>query len=211
MKKSIVLICLMVLIAGFAVAYDVPTSSATYGTAKVDGEMDKAYENSPWIELKNVSWGQKTDVTAKAKICWDSKNVYIYCEITDDKVTGHVRQKLWEQDCFEVFIDEGNLKKQTYQKNNDFQYVVSWTGRKMCLQRADFEAAHKIVSGRGWNGEMAIPFRNGKKRKGDVIGIEISVDDSDSKRSGRKGQISWSQKENLAWTKPAVFGNIVLK
>jgi hypothetical protein len=55
------------------------------------------------------------DLTANWYGLWDTLNIYLLVDVTDDRVrnSGHNAEKYWIHDCFEVFLDMLNEKSKT--------------------------------------------------------------------------------------------------
>lgn len=211
---KVMAIALVLILASAAAFSQDKTAEIPMGTATIDGEKDAAYDAmSEPLVTDRMSVGLNESLLTKATVwaLWDNTGLYFYAEIPDEKVTGHPRRPNWEQDCLEIFIDENNSKGQAYDAD-DAQYTWNYQGRATILGGSEegVEAVADTMDG-GWKIEVKIPWRRPNKQAGDKIGIDISVDNTDSRRKGRAGQMSWNQSENIAWTKPAAFGTAILK
>ena len=82
---------------------------AKYGSPVIDGEIDKVWDEVDFVPATPSGSGS-TDTSAKFKVLWDDKALYVLADVTDnalDTSSGIV----YNRDCVEIFLDEGNNAK----------------------------------------------------------------------------------------------------
>ena len=177
---------------------------AYYGTPVIDGEVDEVWSKAVVVTPKHITSGVKT--TAQFRALWDDRALYFLAEVRDDQLSdGSVNT--YEQDSFEVFIDEGNDKTKEY-GIDDVHYRVNFKNLRTAdngdLER--FYSKAKVVEG-GYIVEarvalQSVPF-NGK-----ILGVELQV--NEAKGSTRLGTINVFDATGTAWENTARFGEIIL-
>ncbi len=182
-------------------------TEAIKGTPVIDGTMDAIWEKANIVNTKTVI--NPDSATAKIRTMWDTDYLYVYAEITDS-VLSAVNINAWEQDCFEVFIDQ-NYGRTLYYEEDDAQYrinfenVLSGGGR---VELTLFKSAVTVVQG-GYVVEAAIPFSIVKGNANNLIGVDFLVND-DNGSGVRTGQSHWNDTTNAAWQSTDVYGTIKL-
>jgi len=70
--------------------------------------IDKADQYFPLGGLNPTPWAGPADCSAKVRMLWDDKNLYLGLEITDDILHQHCRgEAMWQQDGVQLLIDPG--------------------------------------------------------------------------------------------------------
>ncbi|MEN3011360.1 MAG: endo-1,4-beta-xylanase [Dictyoglomus thermophilum] len=183
---------------------------AKKGTPKIDGEMDDIWKNTPEYITDSYVQGQKGKVAyAKFRVLWDETSIYVYAEIYDS-LLNKANANPWEQDSFEIFIDEDNSKRLSYD-SNDAQYRVNFENVQTFgtnASSARFVTATKKTDF-GYIVEAQVKMKEVKLEAGKVIGFDVQVNDADASGS-RVGIIAWNEMENINWQNPSSFGNLRL-
>ncbi|MFN3698575.1 MAG: sugar-binding protein [Dictyoglomus sp.] len=116
----------------------------------------------------------------------------------------------WEQDSLEIFIDEDNSKRLSYD-SNDAQFRVNFDNMQTfgtngspdgfitATRKTDF----------GYVVEAKVKMKEVKLEAGKVIGFDIQLNDADASGS-RIGIIAWNETANENWRNPSYFGNLKL-
>jgi endo-1,4-beta-xylanase len=185
-------------------------ADAVFGTpVAIDGTFDPVFTKAQAIETTKKTMGDKS-ATAKARVIWDMKFVYVFLEVQDPALSD-VNTNAWEQDSIEVFIDESNTKAEKYLAG-DAQYRVNFKNAATGGTGADLKkikSGVKIVSG-GYNVTIAVPFIATTPVAGAYIGFDLQVNDDDGS-GARTGQRNWNDDSNNGWRYPVVFGNLHLR
>lgn len=213
MRKSKLIFSLLLIfsILFLSLAFgETKTAVAKYGKPKIDVEMDEIWKNTEEYITDSYVQGTKGKVAyAKFRVLWDEDGIYVWAEVYDS-VLNKDNSNPWEQDSIEIFIDEDNVKKTSYD-SNDAQYRVNFDNRQSYgsgASRDYFVTATKKTSF-GYVVEAQVKMKSRKLKEGDVIGFDIQVNDADSWGS-RVGIIAWNEVENINWQNPSSFGNLKL-
>jgi len=189
---------------------DTKTAVAKYGTPKIDAEMDDVWKNTEEYITDSYVAGTKGKVAyAKFRVLWDEESIYVWAEVHDNYLSKG-NPNAWEQDSIEIFIDEDNSKKTSYD-DNDAQYRVSFDNRQSYGSGASakyFVTATKKTDF-GYIVEAQVKMKSRKLSEGTIIGFDIQVNDANEWDS-RVGIIAWNETENINWQNPSSFGNLKL-
>lgn len=156
----------------------VSTAKAYYGTPKIDGEIDKLWDNCPKAQINNAiqAWqGAKGTV----RLLWDKSFVYALFEITDAELNDS-SQNAYEQDSIEVFLDQNN-DKNSFLDDNDGQYRVNYKGVESfgTVPAINGFKSFAKQTNDGYLIELAIPLLKNAKQ-GKVMGFEAQINDANS-------------------------------
>ena len=155
-------------------------------------------------------WSGPKDLSAKAKIRFKDKSLYVLVQVKDNVLTVNRRdQYAYQGDCVEIFVDARPMNEQyksdysasTHQllfspgDNKHPKASWQWLGRD---DRAMSKWKVKVASQKTADGyvmEMKIPldqkhFPSLDLKKGGIIGFDIAIDDADGAKK-RKTQMSW--------------------
>ncbi len=204
---------------------------------KIDGIIDKIWENVPYETLKRKNVGSQfiddsLDLSARFKMAWDENYLYALFDIIDDNKYDITKFKHkidipdgYQCDCVELFFDMKNDKDKKYNSFNmyddDFRYEFVY---KQEAVTGTYKSAKGIELAQNdkYNGyimEVKIPFNTLgiKPIKDYVFGCEISVNDNDDipnkpiYNMEERAVLSWSQKEGAeGWSKTDIYGSIKL-
>lgn len=179
------------------------------GSAVIDGEADEAWAGVEAAEL--TVGGSATDTTATVKTMWDKEFLYVYADIKDSCLNKD-NANAWEQDSFEIFLDENNAKTDAYEADDcqyriNFDNELSFNGTNCNAQ--NIESATKRTEN-GYVVEAKVRFNNTVEQElGKEIGIDYQINEADA--SGvRKATRSWFDATGMGYAKPAVFGTAAL-
>lgn len=193
----------------FAKAVVKPYAVVDKGTAIVDGEKDAIYSSKGTEIPLSVNLGAKA--SAKATLLWDGTYLYVFAEITDADLNDE-NADAYQHDSLEVFIDENNHKSEAYEADDkqyrvDYKNVQSFNGTKCTAQ--NLQSAVKETAD-GYVIEAAYKWTDITPAAGTEIGLELQINDADN--SGKRiGTLSWYDESGMGWSKPSVFGTVVLK
>lgn len=182
-------------------------TEAIKGTPVIDGIMDPIWEKANVVNTKPVI--NPEAATAKIRTMWDTDYLYVYAEITD-RVLNAVNSDMWQQDSFEVFIDQNFGRSLSYEED-DAQYRVSYKNIISGMGKVElalFKSAAEVVQD-GYVVEIAVPLSKVKGSPNNLIGVDFQVND-DNGSGTRTGQSHWNDTTNTAWQSTAVFGTVKL-
>ncbi len=99
---------------------------------QLDGHgQELAWDEAIWYPLDHVWLGEKPtveDFSGRFKLLWNSDNIYILAEITDDVILDlheNGLDRYWDDDCLEIFIDEDNSGGNHQYNHNAFAYHLA--------------------------------------------------------------------------------------
>ncbi len=152
-------------------AYEAPYAAQA---PTIDGEANEpAWAIAPWQAIDQLTLGEQPspdDFTGRYKVVWTKDKLFILGEIIDDVLIDTHPNPLdsyWEDDTFEIFIDEdksGGIHLDNY---NAFAYHISLDN-----QAVDFNSAGKP---RTLNDHITSVWKRGSE-KPHVVTWEISLD-----------------------------------
>lgn len=176
----------------------------------IDGKIEDVWDKADFVIPGNRN-GKDLSVTAKFKLLWDEKKLYILAYVEDPALDASSGNP-WEQDSFEIFLDENGAAGSSYD-SDDIQFRVSYDG--------------KTVTG---NGDLSrfttavVPYKDGDKtigyiveasidwlyphKTGDIMGFDMQVNDASG--GVRIGTLTFNDNTNSAWQSPSVFGQLRL-
>jgi GH35 family endo-1,4-beta-xylanase len=203
-------------IAGFALPDDpgiesdkvLQTYSASRGTPVIDGEIDQI-----WAGAEIVRTGTQVmpddGAVAEVRVLWDETHLYVLAEVADANLSNS-SSNAYEQDSFEVFIDENNAKSSAYQED-DAQYRVSFANLQSVGGQTsrDFLESSAAVTDGGYRVELAIELRYIQAAPGTVLGIDFQVND-DFGDGIRSGISKWNDVTNESWRNTSGWGQVSL-
>ena len=109
--------------------YRAPKASAA---PNIDGVADEAiWQKARWQELKHRWLGPEytaDDFEGRYKVVWTADKIYILGEFTDDILIDTHRDPLvqyWDDDCWEIFLDEDFSGGDHQFNHNAFAYHMS--------------------------------------------------------------------------------------
>ena len=193
-----------------------PTASAIFGTPKIDGEIDEAWNSVPAVEVKKIaksetSMPEANVATGTVKLMWDKDYLYALWQVKDSKLSAKA-DNAYEQDSIELFVDELHERAGAYQKD-DAQYRVSCEGKLSGAgegyKEKNLKAAVKRIDG-GYLVEMSVRLFFAKREGGTKMGLELQLND-DPGTGSRGGVSKWNHAENDSYQDTSNFGIVLLK
>lgn len=175
------------------------------GAADIDGEIDGAWNGITAHKL-TVNSNPSVATTGTVKTMWDSGNLYVLAEIKD-AVLNKDNVNSWEQDSFEIFVDENNGKTESYE-GDDCQYRISYENEvsfngQNC-NASNIQSATKKTSD-GYIVEARIKFNTVTGAENNLIGVDFQINDADAS-GARVATINWYDASGMGYAQPAVFG-----
>ncbi|ACK41928.1 MAG: sugar-binding protein [Dictyoglomus sp.] len=213
MRRSRLFILITLLVIGLFLSLafgQTLTATAKYGKPKIDAEMDEVWKNAEEYITDRYVQGVKGKVAyAKFRVLWDEESIYVWAEVYDSLLNKDSTNP-WEQDSLEIFVDEGNEKATSYDKN-DAQYRVNFENVQSYGTNAsrDYFVTATKKTDFGYIVEAQVKMRTRKLNEGDVIGFDVQVNDAD-RFGSRVGIIAWNETENENWRNPSYLGNLKL-
>jgi hypothetical protein len=137
----------------------------------IDGLADdQAWQRAEWRALDNLWLGPEysaDDFAGRYKIVWTEEKLYILGEFVDDVLIDSHRDPLlqyWDDDCFEIFLDEDFSAGNHQYNHNAFAYHMSLDNRAVDI--GTDESAH----------DYSAHVESRWKQRNDVIVWELAID-----------------------------------
>ncbi|MEJ5229466.1 MAG: endo-1,4-beta-xylanase, partial [Pseudothermotoga sp.] len=185
------------------------TATAKYGTPIVDGEIDEVWKSTEEISTDVAVLGSLQNAKAKARVLWDEEYLYVLA-VVSDPVLNKDNTNPWEQDSFEIFIDENNAKTPSYQED-DAQFRVNYLNEQSYgtgASRDRFATVVKLLEG-GYLVEAAVKWKTIKPSSNTIIGFDIQVNDANA-QGRRVGILKWCDPTDDSWQNTSKLGNLRL-
>ena len=206
------------------VFWELPTGTTTTTTASeqvvdpatIDGVIDSAWDGAAWNTLNNTigTIDDANDLSAQWKSTWDSENLYILVDVTDDSLRNNSAQASMD-DSVEIYIDADNSKGTSFDGVNDFEWAFRYNdpgtvhlgGNSVPdTTGINFELVAN-GAGTGYVLEVAVPWTTlGVTPAIDgQVGIEVQVNDDDN-GGDTEGKLTWDDAADQAFFNPSTFG-----
>jgi len=179
--------------------------AAIKGTPVIDAEEDDIWANAHEIETQVWVVGSNGS-TGVARVMWDDENLYLYVVVTD-KLLGKSSVNAYEQDSFEVFIDQNNAKTTTYQAD-DGQYRINFDNEATFNGGAkpDLLTSATKVTDDGYIVELAIKFDYIEPQAGMLIGFDIQVNNDENDNGIRDSVVTWNDDTHQGYQNTSGLG-----
>lgn len=193
---------------------DLPNTSTA---PVIDGVMDADWAAVPARTASTVVRGAisgAADLSLAWRAVWDSSNLYVYADVTDDAIVLDGPQP-WEDDSLEIYLD-GDKSGGTQYDGDDHQFVfrvddpVAYVGSSSPATTAGI-TFKTVRSTAGYTVEVAIPWTTigVVPTAGRALGIDVQVNDDDD-GGDREGKLATFAANDDGWTNPSVFGSLTL-
>lgn len=185
------------------------TAEAAFGTPTVDGEPDSVWDNTPYNVIEKISGVDSDSYKGWFKILWDNEKMYVLARIYS-KTLNDTDASPWNNDSFEVFIDEKydhteKYNADDYQLRSDFKGATSGTNYDF----ARLDAKGKTLEN-GYYVELAFPFVSETLKEGMTIGFDVQVNAAQTLASP-KTVYRWSERNKAIYSNNSVMGSAILK
>lgn len=185
---------------------------AKFGSPVIDGIIDSVWDKVNYVPA-TASGSGSTDTTAKFKALWDDKALYVLADVTDnalDVSSGTV----YNRDCVEIFLDEGNNAIENIFDLDDTHYRISCENR-LSADRGSLDRLYTQVTKKknvegvvtGYIVEARIALQN-PAQGNNIYGFELQL--NDAKAGNRTGTLNVFDKLSTAYLSPTKFGKLVL-
>ncbi len=192
----------------YATLYAAPELGRIHqGTITVDGQPEELWETAETWNLEIVD-GAKAK--AQVRLLWDSKQLYLLAEITDDQLYAGAKDGKGN-DSLEIYIDEDNGRTATFSKD-DKMYRIN------CENNVTMQGTHakekNITSAvekteNGYRIEAGISWTDVKPKNHTNLGIEFRLIDADANGTVL-GSLNWSDATGASLSAPSAFATVKL-
>ncbi|MFM7173945.1 MAG: glycosyl hydrolase, partial [Caldilinea sp.] len=195
------------------------TFFATQDAPTIDGEPD-----SLWAQARAQSVGRtvlgsvpaESNLSAYFKALYDTRALYLFVDITDDRLVQDSSEDWWEDDAVELYLDGDASLLQEYDRIDDYQLVLRWdddavyVGSNSVQAPAELRWAHRQTD-KGWAVEIAFPWSalGIIAQSGVHFGFDLHISDDDDD-GAREHKLAWHADRDDAWYLPSLFGLVGL-
>ena len=184
-------------------------TKAVNGKPVIDGEMDAIWSKTPEVSTDIWVTGN-SGATAKVRTLWEDGYLYVYANVTDSKLSK-ASPNVWEQDSFEIFVDQNNAQTDAYQAD-DAQFRVNFENEQSyggAASADNFTTATKVVPG-GYVVEAAIKLDPAFIKEGAKIGFDLQVNNDEDGNGTRDSVAIWSDPTGASFQNTQNFGALEL-
>jgi endo-1,4-beta-xylanase len=185
-------------------------ATAVYGKPDMSGvAIDPAWDSVPSFNVEKTALADATEngtVKIVYKAMWQEDMLYVLAEVTDPYLDDSSLTS-YEQDSVEVFLDEGNHKKGTYEAD-DGQYRLNFNNVLSIDHGGVTPVTRTMITDGGFTAEFAIPLSS-VGEAGKVMGFDLRYNNIDS--NGNRKLINFWDTSDTGWQDTAVFGLIKLQ
>lgn len=196
------------------------TFEAATGTPTIDGKMDDAYKAAQEIAI-NIKTSGDGKTSGTARCLWDSKNIYVFFDITDPIISEKANQsEYYKTDSVEFFIDLSGTPGDIT-KINAGQWTAQapisdakgdWQGRGQHRDTNVKNGTYKSVkTDNGYAVEMQIPWGDKYTPKADAeIKVAFHINSDEDGKDGREGEYFAGTDQGNAWSESSKYDTLVL-
>lgn len=196
------------------------TFEAASGTPTIDGKLDDAYKAAQEIKI-NVKTSGNGKTSGTARCLWDSKNIYVYFDVTDPVISEKANQSAYYQtDSVEFFIDLSGTPGDIT-KINAGQWTAQapipdakgdWQGRGQHRDVNVKNGSYKSVkTANGYAVEMQIPWGDKYVPKVDAeIKVAFHINSDEDGKDGREGEYFAGTDQGNAWSESGKYDTLIL-
>jgi glucose/arabinose dehydrogenase len=207
----------------------------------IDGNgNDACWSTAPWYNVDQL-WAlaqpsSAADFSERFKVSWDANKLYVLAEVTDDVLSDvypeALNSKYYEDDTWEVFIDEDNSGGEHENNYNAFAYHISkyydavdkGTDGMPHLYNSHVNVK-RTATGNVYTWEAAFDVYTDKfvldaannpkatLSKGKILGFALAYCDNDggaSRESFMGSEVIAGADKNVAYKNASVFGDLEL-
>lgn len=178
----------------------------------IDGQVDSIWAHASTQYL--VPQGDPADTSGSWKALYDSENLYVIVEITDDILVSDSASS-WQDDSVEFYFDGGNTKDGPPLSGNNRQYTFGWAKDEVQGTNIQLEGVEhvQVATDTGWRIEIKLPWltlQGAAPQAHDLIGIDLFYNDDDDGGDSREAQIFTFASDGSAWNDPSQWGTAIL-
>ncbi len=217
--RTLCLLALILGLVGSAVAqpWDMEIPSVNKPPA-IDGEIDPIWSIASVQYISTTIDGTVTspeDCSGSWRAMWDGEYLYVIVDVNDDILIND-SGSAYLDDSVEFYFDGGNTKGPgSPLAGNSRQYTLGWDATDVQGTNTNVEGVEhaQVNTDTGWRIEMRFPWmslQGSAPAMGDLIGIDVFINDDDNGGDTREAQVSTFAGSNADWQIPASWGTAVL-
>ena len=189
----------------------------TLSVPGINGSEGAVWDPAIQYDLLNTIDGSATgtsDFSAYYKVIWDDDNFYAVINVSDDLLVNDSPAGLESfDDGIELYLDIGNEKSTSYDGIDDHHFLFRWNDPNIYhvsegQVNPTGALAEFINTANGYTYEILLPWTLiGDGVQGNVIGIDVQVNDDDNGGNNREARIGWNATSTNTNTNPSLFGS----
>lgn len=180
----------------------------------IDGVMESAWNDTTAQAISNLISGSVSggnDLSGSFRMMWDTNNLYLLAEITDDVQQNDSGSQQWKDDSVELYIDANDDNLSDFGAT-DYQYSFVWNGASVTVKESKNNAtagvsAARVATANGYLMEVSVPWSTLQQMaviEGALVGVDVQVNDDDDGGT-RDGKLSWFNTVDTSWLDPSTF------
>ena len=184
----------------------------------IDGTADDCWANAEKLYANNVLTGAggngSANCSGSAQLLWDDNYVYVFCDITDDKLVNDGGD-VYKNDNVELYFDCNNSKGGSYD-SGDVQLSFNYNSDKISTIPSSYgtKGINFVIlpNTKGYTLEARIPWTTLKckdLKSNAWIGFEFMINDDDN-GGDRENKIGWNATSDNAWQNASLFGTFTI-
>ena len=185
----------------------------------IDGKADDIWTNAEKLYANNVLLGTggngSANCSGSAQLLWDDNYIYVFCDITDDKLVNDGGNDVYKNDNVELYFDCNNSKGGSYD-SDDVQFSFNYDSKTISTIPSSYGTKgiefQILPIKTGYAVEVGIPWSTLKCKnlKSNMkIGFEFMINDDDN-GGDRENKISWNSTSDNAYQNSSLFGTITI-
>ena len=178
----------------------------------IDGEVDDIWADASTQTI--VPLGDPADASGSWKALYDSENLYVIVDISDDSLVND-SDASWQDDSVEFYFDGGNTKEGPPLSGDNRQYTFGWTTEDIQGTNIRTEGVEhaQVDTDTGWRIEIKLPWlslQDAEPQARDMIGIDCSYNDDDRGGDRCEDQMWTFATGGSAWNDASQWGIAIL-
>ncbi|WP_404424808.1 endo-1,4-beta-xylanase [Nibricoccus sp. IMCC34717] len=183
-------------------------ATAASGTPVIDGNLDTVWSKAKTVTTNQYQFG--TGATATVRTLWGNGRLYVYAVVTDPLLSDSPVNP-WEQDSFEVFIDENNSQGTPYDAD-DAQYRINFKNVRSFNGAAALPKIASVtkLTPTGYIVEASFAVDPARTKAGNYLGFDFQVNDTNGS-GARTSVATFNDTVGTAYMDASQFGAILLE
>ena len=230
MSKKLVCLLSLVLVlafAGIASAVnpdaDIDIPSPEGDSPVIDGIIDDVWSlaSQQFITttVNGSDPGGPSDLSGSWWTLWDGDYLYVLVDVNDEVLFNDTALgSSWQDDSVEFYFD-GNNSKGDSTDEDDYQFCIRWSPQANVAEqlREYFHSPDSLegfvyavtTTDDGYLFEVGLPWSTligGPPEGGQLIGVDVFINDDDDGGGSRETQLAWHAVEGIGWETPSMWG-----
>ncbi|MFB0555068.1 MAG: CBM9 family sugar-binding protein [Phycisphaerae bacterium] len=202
---------------------DIDIPSPEGDSPVIDGIIDDVWSlaSTQYITIlvSDSAPSSDADCSGSWRTLWDGDYLYVLVDVNDEALYNDTAlANSWQDDSVEVYFD-GNNSKGDSTDEDDYQFCVRWSTEASEVEqlREYFHSPDSLVGMKyavvttddGYLFEIGLPWSTligGPPEGGQLIGMDVFINDDDNGGDSRETQLAWHAPEGIGWNTPSMWG-----